>query len=525
MLVGLDIGSSSAKAIVIDAGGRTRHLARRRFGTRRGPGGRVEHDAEEIVTAALTVLRGAARALPETGGRLGLATQRSTALVWDRDTGRPLTPAWSWQDVRAADFCRRLAVRDAVIEADIARRTGLRLSPHYAAPKLARALRDRPELGRALASGRALWGPLATFLVWRLTRGAVYALDHANAQRTLLLDLGDLAWDGDLAARFGLGPLLDAPSLPALVPTRWESGAEIVVEGRRLVLAASTGDQQAALEGLRCRRRGDVAINYGSGAFVLIRVGGAAVRAPGLLTSLADSRHAPPGTTATGGCAASYVVEGTVNAAATALDWVQRRLAIKVRTADLDRFLGDDPGAAPRAVHFLPAVAGVGAPRWDAAARPRFVGRTAAAGPRDLLAAAVESIAQRCAEIVRAAARSTPPAREAEPAARGARGFRTAVRVSGGLTRCRRLLQVQADLLQQPVLVGSSPDATALGAALLAAAVPGAPGGAPDVPPAAGARHGAGGVLTPRLAPRESERLWRAWERAVYGRAPGAAAR
>jgi glycerol kinase len=519
MLVGLDIGSSSAKAIVLDDDGRVRLVERRRFSTRRASGGRVEHDAVEVAAAALAVLRAAGRAAGRRDVRLGLATQRSTCLVWDRATGRPLTPAWSWQDVRAAAECRRLAALDRGLADDVARRTGLRLSPHYSAPKIALALRRDPRLARAIASGRALWGPLATYLAWRLTGGAVYALDHANAQRTLLLRLDDLSWDADLAARLGLRALLEAPVLPALVPTRLAGGAAIDIDGRSMTLAAMTGDQQAALEGLRCRRAGDVAINYGSGAFVLIRVGPGTARVPGLLTSIADSRHAgPPGPApagAPGDGRVSWAVEGTVNAAATALDWAQRRLRVSVRTTDLDRFIGAAPDGAPRRVHFLPAVSGLGAPRWDAAARPRFMGEVAGAAPQELLAAAVESIAQRCAEIVRAAAGRTPPPRHA--ARRGGDRFRTAVRVSGGLTRCRRLLQVQADLLQQPVVVGSSRDATAIGAALL-----GAPAG---VSGADAARGGAIEVFVPRVGPEQARALWRSWERAVYGRAPGAGAR
>jgi glycerol kinase len=510
VLVGLDIGSSSAKVIVLDAAGRALKLERRRFSTRRAPGGRVEHDAEEIHAAALSALIAATRAIGPSGARLGLATQRSTLLIWDRADGRPLTPAWSWQDLRAAASCRRLAARDRALPSDLILRTGLRLSAHYSAPKLAHALRESPLLRRKIVAGRALWGTLSTYLIWRLTDGAVYAIDHANAQRTLLMRLADQTWDPDLAARLGLAPVVEAGALPALVPTRLAAGAEVRLQGRRLVLGASTGDQQAALEGLRCRRAGDVAINYGSGAFVLIRVGGAAARARGLLTSLADSRHAVSGDPAGhaahaggGGHAVSYAVEGTVNAAATALDWVQRRFGTRIRTVDLDRALGDTPWSGRRDLHFLPAVSGVGAPRWDPSARPRFAGAVSDATPVERLAAAVESIAQRCAEIVRAGAAHVAPAREARSPTR--------VRVSGGLTRCRRLLQAQADLLQKPVAVSSSADATAIGAALLASAGP--------APPAAAARVDERTVVEPRLGAREAVRRWRAWERAVYGRA------
>jgi glycerol kinase len=499
--IGLDIGSSSAKALLLDERGRIRRVARRRFGTHRPGGGRVEHDAAELLRAARAVLDDAARGAPARGAALGIATQRSTLLFWDRDTGRPLTPALSWQDTRAARRCALLARRLPGLSERIAERTGLRLSPHYAGPKTGLLLHRDPRLRRAVASGRALWGTLSTYLVWSLTRGAVYAVDHANAQRTLLMGLDDLAWDTELCALLGARALCDAPALPALVPVVSASEATLDAAGRRLRLGAVTGDQQAALEGLLCRRAGDVAINSGSGAFVLRRTGTRPVRVPGLLTTLVTSRHRRPGEPpGPGGYHAAFAVEGTVNAAATAIDWAERRLGLSVRTARLDNAIGPDPGARRRRVHFLPAVSGIGAPRWEPDTRPGWFGATDAP-PAERLLATVESIAQRCAEILRAASAIGRPRR-------GVHG--TVVRVSGGLIRCRRLVQTQADLLGRPVVMSASADATALGAALLAA------GRDAPLPAARGEV-----VVRPRLAGRAATYLWRDWERAVYGRLRG----
>ena len=523
MRIGLDIGSSSAKAILVDPRGRARRTSRVRFPTRRGRDGRVEHDAAALLRATLLALEQAAR---ELGSReeaaLGIAAQRSTVLFWDRDSGRPVTPAYSWQDLRAAALCRRLGSRHAALpgaERDLGRvvavRTGLRLSAHYAASKLAWALRHVPGLRRRVTAGRVLWGTLGTWLAWHLTRGGLYAVDHANAQRTLLFDLHALSWDPFLFDLFGLADLLDVPALPALVPTRMESGAGVRLAGRRLRLSAMTGDQQAALLGLLCRRERDMAINYGSGAFVLMQVGRAPVHVGGLLTTLVDSRHLRPGEAAgPGGCVASFALEGTVNAAATALDWVGRRLGRQIRTADLDHLLGAYDPAAPRKVHFLPAVSGLGAPRWDEHARPRFSGRLDGASERDFLRAAVEAIAQRCAEIAAAAEAYRPKTRGVLGGA-SAGAVRAAVRVSGGLTRCQYLLQAQADLLQREVAVTGTRDATAVGAALLAA----------DEGTGRAARLAAGRLVEAIVGPlsdaARAAALRRAWRRAVYGRAGG----
>jgi glycerol kinase len=530
MAIGLDVGSSSVKAIRLDRSGRVAAAARRVIATRRGAGGRVEHDAAAIVRAAFEVVAAAARGGAE-GERLGIATQRSTVLFWDPATGRPLTPAYSWQDRRAHAVCARLAGAAARLEA----RTGLRLSPHYSASKIAWALRHVRGLARRVASGRALWGTLGTFLVWRLSGGALYGVDHANAQRTLLLDLDALSWDPALADLFGLGPLFDAPHLPALLPTVPGEPLPLAGAPRGLRLAAWTGDQQAALIGTGCRRPGDVAINYGSGAFVLRHVGAAPVRAPGLLTSLLASwrRPAEGAGARTAAVEAIYALEGTVNAAATAIDWAERAAGRRVPIGALDRLLAEAPGGRPR-LHFLPAVSGLGAPRWDPGARPFFAGDTRRATAAEMMRAVIEAIACRCAEILRAGDAAGVPAgaRGRGPAVGGAGGRpgasprRTGVRpvyAAGGLTRCRALLQAQADLLQRPVVVRDLPDATGLGVALMAAGGP----AAITAPPGRGARgrgarrRGAAGravVVRPRLDRFEAEARYRAWENAVYGR-------
>jgi glycerol kinase len=308
MVIGLDIGSSSVKALRL--GGRSRRplVVRRGIATRRAGGGRVEHDGAEILRAALEALRaagGGSRGAAECS--LAIATQRSTLLFWDRAGGRPLTPAYSWQDLRGASICtrlrrRRVAADDAGrrgrsgtgggAQELIAARTGLRLSPHYSASKIAWALRHVRGLRRRVEEGGALWGPLGTFLLWHLSGGALYAVDHANAQRTLLLDLATLSWDPELFGLFGLEALLRAPALPALLPTVLRPGLPLRLDGRRLRLRAMTGDQQAALFGMRRRRAGDTVINYGSGAFLLRNVGARPVRVLGLLTPLLASWRA-----------------------------------------------------------------------------------------------------------------------------------------------------------------------------------------------------------------------------------------
>jgi len=279
-----------------------------------------------------------------------------------------------------------------------------------------------------------------------------------------------------------------------VLPTTLTSPICLRGSGLPLRLSAMTGDQQAALIGLGCRAEGAITINYGSGAFVLISTGERLVRVPGLLTTLLASWR---GDRAGARPTVLYAVEGPVNAAATAIDWVRKRLRLRLRIADLDRYLAGDRGP-PHRVHFLPAVAGLGAPRWDPEARPRFAGDLRRAGPRDLVRAVVESIAFRCAEIVRTA----PPG--------GPRG--APILAAGGLTRCRTLLQTQADLLQRPIVVRETPDATGLGAALLTRD----PSGWWGRGDAASDRL----RVLPRISRDEARARYAAWERAVYGPEP-----
>jgi glycerol kinase len=243
-----------------------------------------------------------------------------------------------------------------------------------------------------------------------------------------------------------------------------------------------------------------MAINYGSGAFVLRCSGKHDERRPGLLTTLVDSRRTRGGR----GYDVTFALEGPVNAAGTAIDWLAARQQRRLRTDDLDRLLGANANgwdATPRAVRFLPAVSGVAAPHWDERARPHFTGPAKGARLAVLLRAVIESIAQRCAEIAFAAV----PRRGSKAGPRET----SAVRVSGGLTRCRALLQAQADLLGRPLLVTEVRDATAVGAAALAAhGVETRARIAPEV------RE----TVRPRLLPGEALALRRAWARAVYGR-------
>lgn len=427
--LGIDQGSTATKACLLDYRGRVRRVITRPIATRTPFAGWVEHDPEALVRSVRAVLAEILRGRPagETAG-LGIACQRSTCLFWEADSGKPLTAALSWQDLRGETICRSLA-RHA---SDVARRTGLRLSPHYAAGKIRWLFERHPGLRRLAASGRARFGTLDAYLLFRLTSGASWSTDSTHAARTLLMDLDTLEWDPDLLGLFGV----PRRCLPPIRPSAFPAGVARI-GGARLRIAATLGDQQAALLGVGCGRRGEMVINYGTGAFAALNTGRRPVRRAGLLASVAWSSE-------TG---ARFLLEGPVNAAGSALDWIDGLLRADAGGAALERDLDRLP-------IFIPALGGLGAPHWRSDVRGALLDLRRDTRPEQIQAAALAGIACRIREIVERMRHSGRPIRR--------------IVTAGGLTRRRGLLPFQAGLLGAPLLHALSPDATARGAALLA---------------------------------------------------------
>ena len=427
--VGIDQGSTATKACLLDARGRVRRVVSHRVSTRTPASGWVEHDPEELVRSVRRGLNGILRSVPPAAiGGLGIACQRSTCLFWDAESGRPLTPALSWQDRRAEEFCRGLA-RHAP---SIARKTGLRLSPHYAAGKIRWLLDHIPGLRRLAARGRARFGTLDAFLIFRLSGGASWSTDPTHAARTLLMGLDRLDWDPELLDLFGI----PYRALPPIRSSAFPAG-EMLIRGSRIRIAATVGDQQAALLGVGCHRRGAMVINYGTGAFAALHTGRRPVRSPGLLTSVAWSSER----------GVRYLLEGPVNAAGSALEWIEGLVGSAGRGAEA-------PGEFEALPFVIPALAGLGAPHWRSEVDAAIFGLRRNTEPAQLRAATLAGIACRVREIVERMGRHR---KRTDP-----------IMVAGGLLQQKDLLSFQAALLAVPLFHSQSPDATARGAALLA---------------------------------------------------------
>ena len=415
-------------------------MAQRPVRTRRPRAGWVEHDPLELARTLESALDSV---LGKLGSRdrvlaAGLAVQRSTIVFCERGTFRPAAAAPSWMDGRAAEFVAPLQERQGEVHG----LSGLYATPYYSAPKI-RWLLDRSPQVHALAdSGRLLCAPVSTFIAARLTRGAVVAADPTCAQRTLLMNLDTAAWDPGLLALFGLS----ADMLPSIRSSAGDWGV-IERKGRKIPLLATVGDQQSAAIGLGAANEGDAVANYGTGAFLLRHTGPRHERAPGLLASVA----------ATVGDLRGYYLEGTVHAAGTSFEWLRDNLGLMKDSKAIDEAFRK----AKRRVLMLPAIGGLGAPRWDYKTKTAFFGLDSQTTQHDLVRATAEGLCLLLADAAAVMAASGSPV--------------TRARVAGGLSRSDSMMSFQADALGAVLERRKEVEATALGAAILAAKAAGLP--------------------------------------------------
>ena len=424
-ILAIDQGTSATKALLVGPGNEILGRAEVPVATTASGGDGVEADPEELWSSVVSAGVQALAAARAPAHAVALANQGETVLAWDKATGRPLSRAIVWQDRRSADICERL--KDQASE--LQRVTGLPLDPYFAAPKMT-WLRENVTVD----------GVVTTTDTWLLHRlGAGYVTDAATASRTMLLDLDATQWSDPACAAFGIDP----ETLPRVADCAGVVGETTVFGDRPLPVAAIAVDQQAALYAHGCMRQGDAKCTYGTGAFLLVTTGEKAARSSAGLSASVAWRL---------GGTAAYCLDGQVYTAGSALRWLTE-VGILPSPADLDRVAGTVPDSG--GVTFVPALAGLGAPHWAPHAKGQLAGLTMSTAKGHIARAVAEGIAASVAVL-------------ADAVAADLGGPITSLRVDGGLTRSRVLLQAQADLLQMPVLASRTPDATALGVAALA---------------------------------------------------------
>jgi glycerol kinase len=445
LLLALDQGTTSTRAILFDATGQALAEAGRPLEQFYPADAWVEHDAEAIFAASVVVLREAVekagRAMSEVAA-IGVTNQRETVVVWDKATGKPIHRAIVWQDRRTADTCERL--RGAGLEAQVTQISGLLLDPYFSGTKIAWLL-DHVEGARArAAAGELLAGTIDAWVIWKLTGGAVHATDATNASRTLLFDIRRQAWSA------AMGEMLDVPLglLPEVRDCAGDYGeTQASLLGRAIPIRGVAGDQQAALMGQGCIRPGEMKATYGTGCFMLLNTGEAApVSGARLLTTVA-ARVAGRTT---------YALEGAIFIAGAAIQWMEEGLHVAGGPQGVEKLaIGarDDLG-----VVLVPAFTGLGAPWWDANARGAIVGLTRNAGLAEIARAAFDASALQTRDLIEAMRADAPQAFADAPE----------LRIDGGMSRSAWFSQRLADLTGIGVSRATYQETTALGAALFA---------------------------------------------------------
>ncbi len=450
LVLAIDQGTTGSTAILVDAELNVRGRATTEFPQHYPRPAWVEHQPEEIwasVQASVAVALRQANVDASQIQAIGITNQRETTVVWERDTSRPIHPAIVWQCRRTTDICRSL--KEAGHEAFVRERTGLVLDPYFSGTKVAWILDAVPDARARADRGELAFGTIDSYLLWRLTGGAVHATDPSNASRTLLFDLHTANWND---------ALLDLFRVPRSVLPEVRSSSEVYGVTRGLdflpdgiPIAGIAGDQQAALFGQACFEPGEAKATYGTGAFVLMNTGSTPIPSRhGLLTTVAWRLGPVAGAESR---PLQYALEGAVFIAGAAVQWLRDELRIISRASDVEALARSVPDSG--GVTVVPAFAGLGAPHWDPDARGAILGLTRGSSQAHIARATLEGIAHQVADVVLAmAADSGRPA--------------TALKVDGGAAGNDLLMQMQADLLGTDVSRPAFLETTAFGAAFLA---------------------------------------------------------
>jgi len=484
LILSIDQGTTSTRAMLFEKDGSSVAVSQQEFTQIYPQSGWVEHEPEEIWETTLAVCKDVLKTANEMGrdvAAIGITNQRETTVIWDRQTGKAIHNAIVWQDRRTAPFCKTL--KDAGHEADVTKRTGLLLDPYFSGTKVAWLL-DNVDGARARAEkGELAFGTMDSFLIWRLTGGAVHATDTTNACRTLLFNIHNNEWDDNLLK------LLDVPKnlLPQVHDCASDFGTtDTSVLGQSLPICGVAGDQHAASIGQVCFEEGMVKSTYGTGCFVMLNTGDKPIESQNkMLTTVAYRLNGKT----------TYAVEGSIFVAGAAIQWLRDGLGV-IKSAEETEAMASDL-SDNQGVYLVPAFTGMGAPYWDPDARGAMFGLTRDTGPKELARAALESVCFQTMDLFNAMKSD------------GAN--LDTVRVDGGMVKNNWLAQTLADVLDVPVQRPMQTETTALGAAYLAGLQCGIYKSLDDLT----SNWQQDRAFTPDMDSSERERVVAGWENAV----------
>ena len=482
-IIALDQGTSSSRAILFDHEQRVVDMAQKEFRQIYPQSGYVEQDPMEIYSSQYGVLMeliAKSGVAPGEISAIGITNQRETTIIWDKATGQPVYNAIVWQCRRTSSLCEQL--KEDGWEPYIREATGLVVDAYFSGTKIAWILDHVPGARQRAENGELLFGTVDTWLIWKLTGGAVHATDYTNASRTMLFNINTLEWDQKL---------LEHLRIPrCMLPEVRDSSAfygNANIAGTEIPICGVAGDQQSALFGQACFHRGDVKNTYGTGCFLLMNTGEAICRSKnGMLTTIAIARNGK----------VSYAVEGSVFTAGAVVQWLRDEMHLITESADSEYFAKKVPDNG--GVYMVPAFTGLGAPHWDMYARGALVGLSRGSNKNHIIRACLEAIAYQSRDLLEAVASDT--------------GIRPSeLRVDGGASANNFLMQFQADILDCPVHRPLVRETTALGAAFLAGLYTGFWKNEEEIRQSWTLDK----AYLPAMSPAERERLLSGWRKAV----------
>lgn len=443
-VMALDSGTTSNRCILFDQKGNMISAAQKEFTQYFPHPGWVEHDAGEIWQTQLMVAREAmkkAGASYEDIAAIGITNQRETTILWDRETGQPVTHAIVWQCRRTADFTEKLKADNPGIVDTFRKKTGLVIDPYFSGTKIRWILDNVPGVRERAEKGELCFGTVDSWLIYKLTKGKVHVTDYSNASRTLLFNINTLQWDEELCR------ILDIPMslLPEAKPSSCVYGeTDSEFFGGPIRIAGACGDQQCALFGQTCFKPGEAKNTYGTGAFLLMNIGKKPILSEnGLVTTIAWGLDNE----------VEYALEGSVYVAGAAIQWLRDELRVVDSAPDSEYFatrVKDTNGC-----YVVPAFTGLGAPYWDPYARGVITGLTRGVNKYHIIRATLESLAFQSNDVLKAMEKDS--------------GYKLcSLKVDGGACRNDFLMQFQADISNAPICRPSCVETTAMGASYLA---------------------------------------------------------
>lgn len=441
-VMALDAGTTSSRCILFNQAGEMISVAQKEFTQYFPKPGWVEHDANEIWSTQLGVAVEAvlkAGATAEDIAAIGITNQRETTIVWDKNTGEPVCHAIVWQCRRTSEYCDSLKEKGLV--ETFRQKTGLVIDAYFSGTKLKWILDNVPGVRERAECGELLFGTVETWLIWKLTKGAVHVTDYSNASRTMLFNINTLEWDDEILAEFHIPKCM----LPEVKPSSCIYGnTDPQFFGGSVPISGAAGDQQAALFGQTCFEPGEAKNTYGTGCFMLMNTGEKPVFSDnGLVTTIAWGLDGK----------VEYALEGSIFVAGAAIQWLRDELRIIENAADSEvqaQMVPDTNGC-----YVVPAFTGLGAPHWDQYARGAIVGLTRGVNRHHIIRATLDSLCYQTNDVLKAM--------EADSGIRLA-----ALKVDGGACANNYLMQTQSDIINAPVKRPCCVETTAMGAAYLA---------------------------------------------------------